>query len=448
MTIVSWCVVALTIASGTLLASPVQDEAPPGSDDGAPRGTYSANGDPRLGTLIEVALARNTEILGSTADYRAAQTRVAQVGTFPDPVVGITQSLWSPETRVGPVGTVLSFSQQVPWFGKRDDDEAIVASEAEAARYVHGAAEAEVVRRLKVAYYDLAFLDRAIDITEEDRELLGHYETLAQARYAQGVGLQQAVLKLQAELTRSIDRLATLRQRRSDAAAILNTLLDRPPDLPVEPVASTVVLNAALFWERLYTMGRENRPEVNAALRRIDARETGVTAAERRYLPDVTFGAGVSLIGNRNDPAGIVNPPPDNGKNAITLSLGLSLPLFRDKYDASTAEAAERLVAARQRHRGAINQVEVEIRSHGTRLQTLRDQLALFTDLLLPQAQQTLASSEAAYSTGTIGVLDLLDSERVLFDVQVGLAQLRSDYMKTLADLERAVGTAFPEVTP
>jgi outer membrane protein TolC len=448
MTIVSWCVVALTIASGTLLASPVQDEAPPGSDDGALRGTYSANGDARLGELIDVALSRNTEILARSATYRAELTRTEQVGTFPDPVIGITQSLRSPETRVGPQGTILSVSQRVPWFGKRDDANATVTTEADVARYVYGAAEADVVRQVKRVYYDLAFLDRAIAVTEEDRELLGHYETLAQARYAQGVGLQHEVLKLQAELTRSLERLGTLRQRRVDAAAILNTLLDRPPAREVAPVGASTIPSTPLLWEQLYALGRTHRPEVNAAWQRIAATKSRLTVAERRYLPDVTFGAAVSLIGERNDPAGVENPPPDNGKNAITLSVGLSLPIFRDKYDAGTAEATERLVAARHRHRGAINQVNVEIRTHGTRLQTLNDQLALFTDLLMPQAQQTLSSSEAAYSTGTIGALDLLDSERVLFDVQLGLAQLRSDYMKTLADLERAVGTAFPEVTP
>ena len=39
---------------------------------------------------------------------------------------------------------------------------------------------------------------------------------------------------------------------------------------------------------------------------------------------------------------------------------------------------------------------------------------------------------EAAYASGTAGVLELLDSERVLLDVRLGLAQLRSDYVQGL----------------
>ena len=41
-------------------------------------------------------------------------------------------------------------------------------------------------------------------------------------------------------------------------------------------------------------------------------------------------------------------------------------------------------------------------------------------------------------------MLELLDSEEVLLDVRLGLARLETDYMKTLAEMERAIGSAFP----
>lgn len=74
--------------------------------------------------------------------------------------------------------------------------------------------------------------------------------------------------------------------------------------------------------------------------------------------------------------------------------------------------------------------------------------MTLFNTTLVPQTQQSLQSAEAAYSTGGLGVLDLLDSERVLLEVRLGLAQFTTDYMKSLADMERALGSPFPEVKP
>ena len=56
-----------------------------------------------------------------------------------------------------------------------------------------------------------------------------------------------------------------------------------------------------------------------------------------------------------------------------------------------------------------------------------------------------MKSSEAAYSTGEVGVLDLLDSERVLLNVRLSLAKFDSDYMKALAEMERAAGVPVKE---
>ena len=59
------------------------------------------------------------------------------------------------------------------------------------------------------------------------------------------------------------------------------------------------------------------------------------------------------------------------------------------------------------------------MRDQIVRLQTLADQIRLFRDVLLPQAREAQRSTEAAYETGQVGMLDLLDSERVLLEVRL-----------------------------
>ena len=68
---------------------------------------------------------------------------------------------------------------------------------------------------------------------EEDRATLEHYGELALARYASGVGLDQAVIKIQAEITRTDTRLLSLAARRATVVARLNALRDRPQATPV-----------------------------------------------------------------------------------------------------------------------------------------------------------------------------------------------------------------------
>jgi outer membrane protein TolC len=95
-----------------------------------------------------------------------------------------------------------------------------------------------------------------------------------------------------------------------------------------------------------------------------------------------------------------------------------------------------------------VNTVEASIRSAAFRLKTLQEQIELFERTLAPQANQALHAAEIGYSTGSLRVLELLDSERTLLEVRLSLAQFQSDYMKALAEMERAIGSAFPEVKP
>jgi len=410
--------------------------------------TYATFNDARLQEFIETAMENNPGIRRAFADYRAALQRIPQVSSLPDPMVGVTQYARSPETRVGPQNTMLSISQRFPWFGKLSDRGKVAAKEAAAMEQMYEAKKAEIVRQVKLAYFDLAYIDRALAITEEDLSLLEHFETLAQARYSQGTGLQQAVVKLQAEITRDRNRIEILRRQRTDAEAALNTLLDRPPEIAIESVSLPQPPEIAVAWDHLYETGRLNRPEVKAAFYQIEKTEKSIQLAEREYWPDVTVGAGYVYVAGRQDPAGRMSPPPDNGKDIYNFSVGVNLPIFRRKYDAGVLEASERFLAAREGYRDSINSVEVSVRSVGFRIQTIHTQIQLFETALLPQAEQALRSSEAAYSTGVLGVLDLLDSERVLLDVRLGLAQLRSDYVKSLTEMERAIGSAFPEVQP
>lgn len=406
---------------------------------------YSSNHDPQLAAYIQEAIDNNPGVRQAFARYRGALQKIPQVTSLPDPTISITQFLRTPETRVGGQTTGLGISQRLPWFGKLDEHGKVAAKEAAVQAELHLAARADVIRQLKLAYYGLAFVDRAIAITEEDADLLAHFERLAQARYAQGVGLQQAVVRLQAEITRDQNRLAQLSAQRVDAEVAINSLLNRPPAdaLPKALPASRPPVSIDL--EALYETARWQSPEMKAAFLRIEREEKRIHAARKEYWPDFTVGLGFINVGGRGDPAGRLALPPDNGKNIYSFTVGMNIPLRRRKRDAGVLEATEALIASKAGYRQRRNTLQAAIRSVGFRLQTLEEQIALFERTLLRQAEQTLRSTEAAYSTGEVGVLDLLDSERVLLEVRLGLAQLNSEYMKSLAEMERAIGAPFPE---
>ncbi|MCY4647152.1 MAG: TolC family protein [Gammaproteobacteria bacterium] len=406
---------------------------------------HANNGDPVLAALIAEALEGNPRVRGALSEVQAARARVPQAAALPNPMVAFTQHLRGPQTRVGPQTSGVSLSQAFPWFGTLSDRRDIAEAEAENRSEAYREQRAEVVRQVKLAYYDLAYLDEALRITGEEEQLLLHYEALARARYSQGFGQQQAVLKLQAEVTRVLSRRRELLQQRTDFEAGLNILANRPVDAPIPTIEIGERPAASVDDEQLRAAGLGARPEVRSARLRIESNERAMRLAGRRYRPDFSIGLAWGSVLDRRDDPGRSDPPPDNGRDTYSLTLGASIPVFRSSYDAGMREAAARLSAAEEGYRDAVNEVAFAVRSTAFRLTTIEGQLALFERALLPQAEQALRATEEAYSAGVTGVLELLDSESVLLDVRLGLARMRADYMKALADMERAIGSPFPE---
>ena len=405
---------------------------------------YATLDDARLGALIAEALERNPEIQAAAWNETAARERITMAGTLPDPTLQLTGFTQSPQTRVGPQTSGLAISQRLPWFGKRADRAEATTVRADIQRELAAARRAEVVRQVKIAYYELAYLDRALAITREQRELLEHYESLARARYSQGVGLQQAVVKLQAEITRVLNRRQELTRRRVGVESGLNALRDRHARFAFPDVGLGERPTVLIDHDAIVAVGLANTPQVKAAALAVDHDEVGVRLAHRRYRPDLVVGATWGRIRARDDDPGPSNPPPDNGSDSLGLTIGVNIPLHRDSYAAGVREAVARRTAAQASHRHALNGVERAVRSTGFALTTIEAQLALFENALVPQAEQALKATEEAYATGTTGVLDLLDSEEVLLEVRLGLARLEADYMRALAEMEYAIGAPFP----
>ena len=400
---------------------------------------------PQLEEYIREALDSNPQAREALSRYRAAVQKIPQVTALPDPMVTFTQFVRSVETRVGPQRNSLMLSQRFPWFGKLDLRGKIAVREASAIFRLRRALERKLAARVKDAFYDLSYYDVASAITREEQVLLQHYEQLAQSRYASGQGTQQEVIKIQAEITNILNRLEVLSQQRNSTAATLNTLRNRLPEEFVPSSGSLALPTLELNLDDLYAIGEANRSELLAALDRIEKEGLEGVLARKDYWPDVTVSAGFINLGGRDDPAGRMNPPPGNSKNAYNLSVGINIPLRRDKYRAGVLAASERLLAEREEYENILAGMKFSISDQVIRIQTIQRQIDLYDTVLIPQARSALEATETGYETGGLGALDLLDSERMLLDIRLARARFASDYMKALARLEQALGTRFPD---
>ncbi len=423
-----------------MLSVPAAGGIQPGS--APPPDTHAP--EPALRSCIGSALATNPVLLASRAGVEASRQRIPQVTALPDPTVNLSQAIRRLETRVGSRTGGVTVTQALPWFGVRELRGRVALSEASARGLLHRAEEREVIVRIKRTFYDLAYVDAAIRILDEEQSLLGHYETLAGARYATGQGLQHAVIRLQAELAQISHQRQQLVGRRRALGARLNTLCGHAPEAPVPSVAPIALPSVHRDRALLLALGERNRQELRAAAALVSAGEESVELAATSFRPRITASLAFVNIAAR-DPGDVAGPlPPDEGKNSLSLSVGVSLPVWKESYRAAVEEAGHQLTARRRQLEAARDAMEDAVEEALIRLETLEEQIALLDGVLIPQSEETLHATEAAYQTGEVGVLELLDGERVQLEVRRMRARYVSDFLIALADLERGVGVRVP----
>ncbi len=401
--------------------------------------------DGRLRLLLEEVLERNPRLARMRAEASAVVQRVPQVKALPDPTASLTWFLLPPQTRVGPQRAAVNLSQRLPWFGTLKLDEQAAVWEAAASRAQVEAARIAVLTEARVGYLELQFLDGERRLVGEDRATLDHYAELALARYASGVGLDQTVIKIQAEITRTDARLLGIASHRASLVARLNALRYRPQTdslVVSEPARQRMW---SLDGEALRDRALSGRPELVMARARAEAAALRVERKKKAYNPNVVVGLNYGYVSRRSDEAGRLNPPRDNGQDILGLTGGVSLPLWRSKLEAGVEEGVLNRLAAEEGLREASAEIDGELGDLLHRIPLLIEQMRLYEDVLLVQARQSLLSAESAYAAGTADALDLLDAERVLHGVRIAAERVRTDLGVAYARLE---GVTAGPLTP
>jgi outer membrane protein TolC len=400
--------------------------------------------DGQLESLIETLLAENPQIRAAAAMLDASRERAPQARSLPDPTLSLRVFGGTPETRVGPQEQALEFSQRVPWFNKR-------ALQAERADYsASGIAwhvrdlQYELVADLKRAWFESAYLQEALEVNDEERSLLKRFEQTTLTRYATGQGNQQSVIKVQTDISRLDDREAMLQERLRVEERKIARLIGRPEAVNTLQPISLQLLTEDFQSLEMETEALEIHPRVRAWQQQIEADRVWSRRKALDTRPDFRFGVGYTLVGGRADLAGQMNPPEDNGQDIWAVTVGVNLPIYRRRIRAAVAEAEAGVRSSELQLEQSKDRLRYGIQEALVRVQSRSERLRLYRELIIPQAEQSLASAETAYTNNRQDFLDLLDAQRVLFQARLTTHRLMADYWVAMADLERGLGRAFP----
>lgn len=401
--------------------------------------TASLSGEP-VDRFVREVLQKNPSLAAARLKWEALRERPKIAGSLPDPMLSYGYFFDNVETRVGAQNQRVGASQKIPFPGKLSLASRKAGREAVIAAWEYETVARDLILRAKTAYYDFYQVERSREILNSELSLLGNVLKTSQARYEAGEGQQSDVLRAQLTTSDIQKRLLDLTQQREAVLARLNALRSAPQSTPLG-VGEELVTPSLPDKSRALAIALEYRQELQQAGVAIERDRLGLSLARMDRLPDITFGVDYTQV-NRN----IFSNPPDNGHDAVMGTVSVNVPIWFGKLKAEEREARKRLEQSRAMADDVRNNVQADVQSAWFRAQLSHDQLLLYRQTLLPQAEQSFAATRAGYESASSNFIDLLDSERALLALRLGEVMSEAELARAMAMLERAIGVDLTSI--
>ena len=433
-----------------------------------------------LEDYLAYAALNNPGLEAAFNRWKAALERVTQEKTLPDPRFTYRNFIREVETRVGPQKQALGLSQMFPWFGKLELRGSVAAEAAEAAKQRYENEKLTLFFEVKDTFYEYYYLGRAIDVVRENLELVDYLESVARARYKTASAGHPDVIRAQVEMGKLEDQLNSLRDLLVPVVARLNAVLNRPTNakLPLPQSIPDEPLN--ITDEDVLKRLAQGSPVLKALDHEIQQARHAVALAKKNYYPDITLGVDYTEVGSakRSSPQGFGNPaalrsasrvaegmgdlidayalgksfspggrPSDSGQDVWMVSLSMNLPIWRGNYAAGEREARARYLAALDTRAQQENSLTATAQRTLFEHRDAGRKIALYRDVLIPKAKESIGSTETAFRAGSASFLDLVDADRSLLDFELSFERALATRAQRLAELEMLVGRTLSQGT-
>lgn len=378
----------------------------------------------RLEDVLTYGRAHRQEIVAARARARAAGERPAIVSALEDPMV--MSSIDHLPFMLHGVDASLMVEQRFPLSGVLGHRRR--AAEADARRF---RAESERVSQdvqLDAARAFLMLRERRemARVLDEQVALARQFVAAASARYSSGTGNQPEVLRAEIEVARFEGVIRAIRAEIAAAEAMLNASLGRPADAVVPPLEATPVTTEPPAWTLVRDTTLRRRPELEVGRAEISRSQAEISEMNSMYWP-------MGMI--RTGPAYTMTD-----SWGWMLTIGVSIPLQRDRLNAGVREAEAMAEMARADLAAMTRMAEGEAATARSQVLAARQRVLALRDDVLPRARQAIDPSVSAYAAGTLPLVSVIDTAQALWSIEAELVAAEFELGLAWARLQRAQG--------
>lgn len=382
---------------------------------------------------MALALERNPLMLAAGRYVEASVARVRQAWSLPQPSLDIDSDLQPGLTDFRGYGErYVGISQTVPFPLRTYVEGRMARQESNEVVTDKDVLALDLTFQVTESFYALLLAREQDGYARSNLELAQDFLAMTEAKLAAGDVPRVEVVRARVEEARATNDARRAEAEVRLARARVNSLLARNPSDPLEAVGElkTPLLSVRLDELKVAALG--SRPEIRKNSFAMERESYRRKAGYLSYLPDFDVGAARHTIRG------------EEGTWDVTLSLSLPA-FFWQPATGEIAEAQANLRALGEERAHLINSVHLEVEETYSMLVTAGDQIRVFEEEILPQAEEAYEMYLFSYQQGEISSLDLIEARRTLNEARTSYADALYEYDIAKAGLERSVGRPLQE---
>ncbi len=381
-----------------------------------------------LDECIVIAIEQNPLVLSAMQQYKASLARINQAKAIAQPVINWDSDLQSKLFNFKNSGEwYFGISQEIEFPGKRILRGKIASREAGEFLQDVELLKLDIVFQVKQAFYNLLLSQEKLKYAQQNLELAQDYLKKAELKFEAGDVAKVEALRAHVETSKAANEVRIASNEVRLAKAMMNFLLAREKYAPLEIMGSLKRAPISLITEELVEKALSFRPEVKRINLGLERESLTKKKGYMNYLPDFEFGLNKHRIIGEGD--------------FWDFTLSFPIPLFFwQPKKGEIAEAEANILSLRKEAEYLKNAITLEVEEAALNALTANNQIRLFEEEILAQAEEVYNMFLFSYQEGEIGGIELIEARRTLIEARTSYADALFNYGVAIAALEKSIG--------
>ena len=395
-----------------------------------------------LNELIDLALKNNTDLTKAAINVNKAlaQAGVLEANLIPSFNAGIEVSSNKNIKEGGAssrnFGSSIGLSYELDLWQKLANSKDAAMFEARATKFDLEASKLSVINSVTDAYFQILYLNESIKTYEQILEIYNELNEIVRFKFELGKEEALSLKQINSQLLSVQNKIESAKKELVSAKKTLRILLNERPDfeLKFEGLTLSPVKKVGVDLD-VPTSAIANRPDIRAAIYRIEEGILNYKASQKEFYPSITLGASIKSSSSTKE--GAFSLKFLNGNIALNLPF-LNYSKLKSNLKVSEANFELAKINYISTLNSALNEIDTFYKGY------LNDEALLANyQEQIKNYEEISKIYELKYSYGKVELKQFLEAKNSKLEAKIGLLKAKYTLLQDELNIYKAMAGKF-----